>query len=118
MEIDLPDGSQMAKEFLILGVPSALLFGLIHEAFHSVLGVEPNAIAIISIILGSLGIVGYVVNQELLDREVELYQVILTGLALLLGHLGLHFVLGFPAVMGVGTGVIVLTAVGYLLNYL
>lgn len=116
--VDLPDGTQVAKEFGLLGVPSAILFGLIHEGFHRILGVEPNAIALISILLGSLGIVGYVVNQELLDREVELYQVILTGLALLVGHLGLHFVLGFPAVLGVGTGVVVLTAVGYLLNYL
>lgn len=113
-----PDSGQFAKEVLLLGLPSALLFGVIHDMAHSVFGAELTGISIVSVILGSLAVVGYVVNQELLDREVEFYQVAFTGLALLAGHYGLHYVLGFPAIAGVGTGVIVLTLVGYVLNYL
>lgn len=112
------DGSELAKNFLVLGVPSAILIGFLHEVLHSLLGVDFSAILVISLILGVTVTAGYLVNQKLLDLEVENYQIVLTALSMILGHIGLHYVLGFPAVAGVGLGVVLLSAVGYVMNYL
>lgn len=118
MDVFHVEGTELAKNFLVLGIPSAILVGLFHEFLHSVLGVSLSAILAISVILGVTVTLGYVVNQKLLDLEIEMYQIVLTALSMIVGHVGLHYVLGFPAVAGVGLGVIVLSAVGYVLNYL
>lgn len=118
MDLFHVDGETLAKNTLILGIPSAILVGLLHEFLHSILGVSLTAILSISVILGVTVSLGYVVNQKLLDLEIEMYQIVLTFLAMSVGHIGLHYVLGFPAVAGVGLGVIALSAVGYVLNYL